>query len=184
LRSHENQDPWPITRVEQEVRRRHFSETLLDIEALAGRAGAFLDSLRDFLEDELPSLAPIDPSLLTDHDRQDIRRRLVVEGQASEERVVEIISTGQFPRYLGLDFLVRAVKTWPHLVLDWLFISVEYVTVDKGMKEAALEQVLGSLRDVAWLCKQATMPGLSQQQWREQVRRAAAGLRLLELWRT
>lgn len=183
LRSHENQNSWPITRVEQELRRRYFTETLLDLDALARQATAFLDSLRDFLQDRMPSLAPVDPSMLTDRDRDDIRLKLLVEGQASEERVSEIISTGQFPRYLGLDFFVRAVSTWPDLVLDGQFLSVAYTTVAEGMKQAALEQVLGPIRDVAWLCEQATMPGFNQQQWRQQLARAAAGLHLLDLWR-
>jgi len=182
-RSQENQESWPVTRVEGELRRHYFSESLIDVDGLARQASAFLDELREFLLAELPTLAPIDSSLLTERDRDAIRGRLIVEGQASEAKVSEIISSGLFPRYLGLDFLPRAVATWPDLILDGHFLSVAYATVTEGMRTYALDQVLGPMRDVVWLCEQATMPGLNQQQWREQLARAASSLRLLQLWR-
>ena len=183
LRSHENQDSWPITRVEEELRRRYFEETQSDVVALSRRATAFLDSLRDFLQDRLPTLAPFDRSVLSAREVEDVQLRLLAEGNASEKRVNEIIRAGQFPRYLGLDFLRRSLSVWPEHVLDGEFLSVAYQPVSEGLREAALEQVLGPVRDTIWLCEQATMPGLNQQQWKEQLARAAAGLRLLELWR-
>ena len=133
--------------------------------------------------EKLPSIAPIDISTLTERDCDTIRTRLLVEGQASETKVSEVISTGQFPRYLGLDFLPRAVATWPELILDGNFLSVAYTTVTEHMQGGALDQVLGPIRDVVWLCEQATMPSLNQQQWREQLARAASSLHLLQLWR-
>jgi hypothetical protein len=182
-RSQENQDSWPITRIDGELRKRYFPDTLLDVDGLAREASAFLDELREFLLEELPSVAPIDPSILPERDRDTIRTRLLVEGQASEVKVNEVISTGQFPRYLGLDFLPKALATWPELVLDGHFLSVAYSTVAEGIQASALDQVLGPIRDVVWLCEQATMPGLNQQQWREQLARAASSLHLLQLWR-
>lgn len=184
LRSQEKQDSWPITRVELELRERYFSESLFDMEELARQARAFLDELREFLLEQLPNLAPIDTSVLTEGDRDAIRARLMHEGQAGEQRVSEVISSGQFPRYLGVDFLPRAVGIWPELVLDDKFLSVAYMPVADKARRLALDQVLGPLTDTVWLCEQAIMPGLNQQQWREQLARAAASLSLLRLWRT
>jgi hypothetical protein len=184
LRSQEKQDTWPITRVELELRQRYFSESLFDMEELARQARAFLDELREFLLERVPDLKSIDASSLTEADRDAIRVRLMHEGQAGEQNVSEVISSGQFLRYLGIDFLPRAVAIWPELVLDDGFLSVAYITVAEKARALALDQVLGPLRDTVWLCEQATMPGLNQQQWREQLARAAASLSLLRLWRT
>jgi hypothetical protein len=165
------------------VRKRYFSESLIDIDELAQQARAFLDELREFLQEELPTIAPIDALTLTEADRDAIRTRLLVEGQAGEKRISEVISSGQFPRYLGIDFLPMAVAKWPEVVLDDKFFSVAYATVAEKARTLALDQVLGPLRDVVWLCEQATMSGLNHQQWREQLARAAASLHLLQLWR-
>ena len=183
-RSQEHQGTWPITRIEQVLKQRYFSETLLDVDSIARQASAFLDELRDFLLGELIAIAPIETSVFTEHDLDIIRAKLLVEGQASEEKVSEVTSSGQFFRYLGLDFLPRAVTTWPELVLDGKFLSVSYANVSEGIRASALDQALGPLRDVVWLCEQATMPGLNQQQWREQLARAVSSLHLLQLWRS
>lgn len=184
LRGNVQQDVWPITRIELQLRKSYFRESLINIEELAGEARGFLDELREFLAEELPALAPIDASILSEAHRDSIRARLLVEGQASEERVSEVISKGEFPRYLGIGFLPTAVATWPDAVLDGKFLSVAYGTASDKIRASALDQVLGPLRDVAWLCEQASMPGLNQQQWREQLARAAASLHLLQLWRS
>lgn len=184
LRSGEKQDIWPITRVELQLRGHYFSESMLHIEELARQARAFLDELREFLMEELPNIAPIDTSALTDADRDAIRARLLREGQAGEQQVSEVISSGQFPRYLGIDFLPSAVTKWPEVVLDDNFLSVAYITVTEKARGLALDQVLGPLRDTVWLCEQATVIGLNRQQWREQLTRAASSLNLLRLWRT
>lgn len=98
--------------------------------------------------------------------------------------MTEVISKGEFPRYLGIDFLPTAVATWPDMVLDGNFLSVAYRTAADKIRSSALDQVLGPLRDVVWICEQAYMPSLNQHQWREQLARAAASLHLLQLWRT
>jgi len=184
LRSHENQASWPITRVEQELRSRYFQETQSDVTALARQAAAFFDGLRDFLQERLPTLAPFELSALTERELEDLRARLLAEGDASEQRVQAIVSSGDFVKYAGLEFLVRALRVWPEQILDGEFLSVAYSTVAPDFREAALEHVAGPVRDAFWLCEQATMPGLNQQQWKEQLARAAGGLRMLELWRT
>ncbi len=182
-RSQESQANWPITRIETELRRRYFSDTLLDVDSLALQASAFLEEIRDFLGTTLPNMAPINDALFNENDRDIIRTRLLIEGQASEKRVNEIITTGQFPRYLNLDFLPRAIMLWPEIILDGNFLDVAYSTVNKNIRPSALEQVVGSIRDVVWLCEQASIPGMSRQQWREQLARAIASLHLLQLWR-
>lgn len=183
-RSQESQGTWPITRVEYELRKRYFSDTLVDVDELGKYASAFVDELREFLLEELPDRAPIDRSILSDSDLDVIRTRLVIQGQAGEESVNEVISSGQFPRYLGRDFLPKAVRWWPELILDGHFLSVAYETVVEPVKQSVLEQVASALRDVVWLCEQATLPGLNQQQWREQLSRATSSLHLLQLWRS
>jgi len=182
-RSQESQVNWPITRIENELRKRYFSDTLLDVDSLGLQASAFLEELRDYLSTTMPSIAPISDSLFNENDRDLIRTRLLIEGKASEKRVKEIITTGQFPNYLSLDFLPRAITLWPELILDGKFISVAYSTVNENIRHSALEQAVGSVRDVVWLCEQASIPGMSRQQWREQLARAIASLHILQLWR-
>jgi hypothetical protein len=148
------------------------------------QASAFLEEMRDYLSTTLPSIAPINDSFFNENDRDIIRTKLLIEGRASEKRVIEIITTGQFPNYLSLDFLPRAITLWPGLILDGKFLSVAYSTVNENIRPSALEQVVGSIRDVVWLCEQASIPGMSRQQWREQLARAIASLHLLQLWRS
>jgi hypothetical protein len=183
LRSTENQEVWPLTRIEQLLRQRYFAGTILDIDGLTNEANELLDELREFLMEKLPSISPIDQSLVSPRERDDIRTKLIVEGQASEENISEIISSGQFPKYLGRDFQLKALNVWPNLLLDGNFFSVSYATVTETARQSALEQVMGPLRDVVWLCHQANVPALNKQQWREQLARAASSLRLLQLWR-
>ena len=183
-RSQESQVNWPITRIEAELRKRYFSDTLLDVDSMGLQAAAFLEEMRDYLSTTLPSIAPINDSLFNENDRDIIRTKLLIEGKASEKRVTEIITTGQFPNYLSLDFLPRAITLWPGLILDGKFLSVAYSTVNENIRPSALEQVVGSIRDVVWLCEQASIPGMSRQQWREQLARAIASLHLLQLWRS
>ncbi len=182
-RSQESQASWPITRIEVELKKRYFSDTLLDVDSSALQASAFLEEFRDFLITTLPKVSPISDNLFNENDRDNIRTKLLVEGQASETRVNEIITTGQFPRYLNLDFLARAITLWPEIILDDNFFSVAYSTVNETIRPNALEQVVGSIRDVIWLCEQASIPGMNRQQWREQLARAIASLHLLQLWR-
>lgn len=183
-RSNENQINWPMTKVDQELRSRYFIDTLTDVDTLGRQASAFLDELREFLLEELPTIAPIQISVLNEHDLNQIRTRLIAEGKAGEEKVSNVISSGNFPRYLGIDFLPRAISIWPELVLDGGFLSVTYATVAKELQPIAVEQVVGALRDVVWLCEQASLPGLNRQQWRAQLSRTASSLHLLMLWRS
>lgn len=182
-RSQESQANWPITRIETELKRRYFSDTLLDVDSSALQATAFLEEFREFLSTTMPNMAPISDAPFSEYDRDIIRTKLLIEGQASETRVNEIITTGQFPRYLNTDFLPRAIMLWPETILDGNFLSVAYSTVNESIRPSALEQVVGSIRDVVWLCEQASIPGMNRQQWREQLARAIASLHLLQLWR-
>lgn len=183
-RSNENQINWPMTKVDKELRSLYFIDTLTDVDTLGRQAGAFLDELREFFLEQLPTIAPIDTSALNPHELNQIRTRLIAEGKAGEDKVSNVISGGNFPRYLGIDFLPRAVSIWPELVLDGKFISVAYTTVTEELRPLVVEQVVGALRDVVWLCEQASLPGLNKQQWRAQLSRTASSLHLLMLWRS
>ena len=170
--------------MEAELRDRYFPSALTDLDGMAREASALLEELRATIVENMSSLAPIDLTSIQERDREEIRTRLLVEGQGGEDKIDEVVQTGIFPRYLGIDTLPRVVSGWPKTVLDGKFFSTSYSTVTESARPDALAQVVGPLRDVVWLCEQATVSGLNKEQWREQLGRASSSLHLLQLWRT
>ena len=183
-RSQENQDAWPVTRVETELRNQYFPNASTDFDGMAAEATALLEELRAAMIENLASLAPIDPDSVDDRIRDEIRHQLVKTGQAGEQIIDEVVRRGQFPAFVRMDTLPNLVSTWPEAVLDGRFLSVSYSTVATSARPDALAQVIGPLRDVAWLRSQASVSALNKDQWREQLIRASSSLHLLQLWRS
>lgn len=185
LRSGERQSAWPLSRVERQLRARYFQEAELGVATLGARATTFLDHLRGHLIETLPEVAPMQPTDLTSREIDDLRRALASMGLGGEAKVEETLRDGSVAKYLGREFLIRAAEAWPTLVLDGRFLAIDYSDVLPDKRHLVVTQATSLLADVLWLAEQATTaPASSMGVWKEQLARAAAGLNLLEQWRT
>lgn len=181
-RSSTSQREWPISRITWLIRQKFFPSTLESYDVVFENAGAFLTDLMEHYAERLADIAPIDETLLPEDQWQLLRRQVSARDRAGEERVVEVVRTGEFPRYLGGPIAEWTLRRWPELGLDGEFLTVGYSDVAEHLRAEVLDRVTGPLRDVMWI----TNPDGAQvggEEWRTQVARAGNGLRLLEAWR-
>ena len=181
-RSSTTQQEWPLSRITQQLRERYFQATLVSFAHVRESAEAFLGDLVAHLQEQLPTLAPLDPDVLDSDTRDVLTREVARVDRAGRERVDDIIRGGEFARYLGASFLPSLVDQWPELVLDSTFLALSYADVQPEHRQDIVRSVSSTLRDLLWVLDPGgTTRGGSE--WRSMLARAAGSVRLLEAWR-
>jgi hypothetical protein len=102
--------------------------------------------------------------------------------RAGNDRVEEVIASGEFPRYLGNSSVDMLVHRWPQLALDGNFFSTAHDSVAASLRPEVVSSVVGPLRDLIWVAGADGGQGQSEES-RILLARAANSLRLLQAWR-
>lgn len=182
-RSATSQREWPLSRITWEIRKRYFPWSLGDFDTVAQRAEAFIGEFTEHYVERLSELAPLDSETLDGRLLDELRRRVALIDRAGEDRVDEVVRTGEFPRYLGPNSVEFVVLRWPELALDGEFLSISYSDVDPRYRLEVIERVLAPMRDLLWAVQTEGVKA-GGEEWRTLVGRASNALRLLEGWRS
>ena len=181
-RSSVTQRDWPISRVAAELRAAYFPWATSSVTEVADSASSLL---RDLIEHYVEKLAPLAP--LTDRldDRQHARleKEVARKERAGADRAAELISSGEFPRYLGLDIALLLLSDWPELALDGAFFAVGYGDIAPELRAEVLEQLLGPVRDLIWITDPDAVQAGTEEA-KTMLGRAMYSVRLLDAWRS
>lgn len=175
---------WPVSIIEKKLREKYFPETLTNISQTADQALALLSELREHLDEELPSVAPIDPATIDAETLKKIRLRALQNDLGNQEFVNETIKTGSFVKYVENKFLIKLIEHWPGLVMDGTFFSNPYETLSAELKVEALRMLLNGMEDVCWLAEEGRDAMSKDNAWRLRYGRARASMRLIISWRS
>ena len=181
-RSASNQREWPLSRVTWELRRKYFPDSIETYDWVFENATSILNDLVEHYVEGLGAIAPLPADTLAPDDRSAVVRAVARLDRAGEERVQEVIKTGEFPRYLGTGCAEMLVVRWPELSLGGKFFSVSYDDVAIQLRTEVVSSVTGPLRDLMWVSNPDGFQN-SGEEWRILLARAANSLRLLQTWR-
>jgi hypothetical protein len=175
---------WPVSIVERELRKKYYPETLSELSHAVEASNSLLSEIRMHYDQHLPDSAPLDAALVDKalHDR--IRRRAISEDLVSEESINEIITSGQFAKYVDNRFLGSLVETWPHVVTDSQLFDVPYDNVSEDLRPEVLAMLVNALEDVRWLAEEGSGAVSKDHGWKLRYGRAVASLRLAQSWRS
>ena len=181
-RSNTNQLDWPISRIGQLLKEKHFPWSIRSYDLVREQCGSLLDELLEHFETSLSELAPLDENVVTDSEHAVISRNVARVERAGGDRVSEVIRGGLYPKFLGHDGLIGLLMSKPGLVFDDKFFGVSYKDVEEQHRPEILDQVLIPLRDAIWAASFDANSGSSEEH-RIMLARADAGVRLLQSWR-
>ena len=181
-RSNTNQREWPISRITQLLKEKYFPWSIRSYDGIRDQCASFVDELIQHFEEELSGLSPLAENVVTDAERLVISRNVARMDRGGEERVLEVIRSGSYPRYLGYEGVVGLTSSNPQLALDDKFFTVSYQDVDEQNREQIMDQLLVPLRDIVWAASFDAGGGASEEN-RTMLARADAGCRLLQSWR-
>jgi len=181
-RSNTNQREWPISRITQLLKEKYFPWSIRSYDGIRDHCASFVDELIQHFEEELSGLSPLAENVVTDAERLVISRNVARMDRGGEERVLEVIRSGSYPRYLGYEGVVGLMSSNPQLALDNKFFTVSYQDVDEQNREQIMDQLLVPLRDIVWAASFDAGGGASEEN-RTMLARADAGCRLLQSWR-
>ena len=181
-RSNTNQLDWPISRIGQLLKEKHFPWSIRSYDLVREQCGSLLDELLEHFETSLSELAPLDENVVTDSEHAVISRNVARVERAGGDRVSEVIRGGLYPKFLGHDGLIGLLMSNPGLVFDDKFFGVSYKDVEEQHRPEILDQVLIPLRDAIWAASFDANSGSSEEH-RIMLARADAGVRLLQSWR-
>jgi hypothetical protein len=172
----------PVSRLVTELRTRYFPELQTDVASVVEQADSILKELMEHYNEILPSVAPIDASLLSSSTTDHIRMRAHSMEMLSSSQAEDAIRKGHFVRYLKNEQLLELIQLWPALALDEQFFGVPYMDEDVAIRNSGMTSVLNSLSDTIWLAEVAGNTIHRDGPWRLQYARALASLRLLQFW--
>lgn len=177
------QQQWPVSLIEQEIRKAYFPESLTVLDDAVKQAGDELRQLREHLEPVALSAAPsartLPPEVL-----RTVTKRILEEELGDAGAVRQSVESGAFVRYVDNAFLPELIRWWPGEVLDGRFVAVPYKDVQAELRENSIEMVFDGYRDLLWLVSEAGGNALNRNEpWRLRYARALASLRLLKSWR-
>ncbi len=181
-RSSVTQREWPLSKVAFDLRSRYFPWAGSSIGRVYEDATSILRDVIEHYVESLGSMTPLEDRL-TGAQRDQLAKEVARRDRAGAERVAEVIASGEFPRYMGLDIVTDLVSLWPELVMDGRFFSVGYLAVELEFRQDLLDQVLGPLRDLVWVANPEGMQA-GTEEWKTMLGRAMYSVRLLSAWRT
>ena len=181
-RSNATQKDWPISRITQLLKERHFPWAIRSYEAIREQCATLLDDLTTHYEQEFTGLAPLDLDVVSLSQRSVISQAVARIERAGEERVTEIIRNGSYPKFLGYTGLLDLLQSRPDLAFDGHFFTASYRDVDDHLRPQIVDQVVTPLRDTVWAVSFEGGDEIGEEN-RILLARADAGVRLLQSWR-
>ena len=181
-RSNTTQREWPISRITQLLKEKYFPWSIRSYDSIREQCASLVDELLQHFEEELSELSPLADSVVTEAERTVIARNVARIDRGGEERVLEVIRSGSYPKYLGYDGVVGLMSSNPLLALDNRFFAVSYEDVDEPNRKAIMDQLLVPLKDIVWAASFDPGDGASEEN-RTMLARADADCRLLQSWR-
>ena len=181
-RSSTNQMEWPLSRIARALKEQYFRWALVSYEEVRNTAESLLRDMVGHYQDELPGESPLDLKSLSCDEREILEREVARIERAGIDRVEEIIRGGQFPRFLGPDFLPSLVERWPEILMDSRFLGAAYADVIPSIRNEIVRQVTSAIEDLLWIRDPGGIARGSVE-WRSLLSRSASSVRLLEAWR-
>ena len=181
-RSNTTQREWPISRITQLLKEKYFPWSIRSYDSIREQCASLVDELLQHFEEELSELSPLPDNVVTEAERRVIARNVARIDRGGEERVLEVIRSGSYPKYLGYEGVVRLVSSNPQLALDNRFFSVSYEDVDEPNRQEIMDQLLVPLKDIVWAASFEPGDGASEEN-RTMLARADVSCRLLQSWR-
>lgn len=181
-RSTTTQREWPLSRVVEALRQKYAKSTVASAEEVRRQAESLLREVVEHLDEQLPTIAPFEVSVLLPEERDVLAREVARVDRAGADRVEEVITQGHFAGYLGGRFAADLFERWPSLALDGTLFNVAYASVSPDLRAEMVRQVATALRDVQW----AVEPGAvarGSEHWRLLLGRAWTSVRLLTVWK-
>lgn len=172
----------PVSLIAHEIRKKYFPQMLTDVSDAADAAESILNGLRQLYDENLPSHAPIDTSMLDARLIQQVRTRAFQADAMNEEQVEEALSKGQFARYLNNALLIELIQNWPEIATDGKYFTLPYLSLATELRSGALETLTQALGDLRWLAEEGFGAVSKDTAWRLRYARALASLRLMESW--
>jgi hypothetical protein len=172
----------PVSLIAHKIRAKYFPQTLTNVTDSANSAESILNGLRQFYDESLSKVATIDVSLLDKKLIHQVRTRAFQADSLNENQVEQVLSNGQFARYVGNASLIKLVQQWPEIATDGNYFSVPYTTIAAELKTEALATLLQALSDLRWLAEEGSGAISKDTPWRLRYARALASLRLMENW--
>lgn len=173
----------PVSRIARSIRDKYFGKSSDDLSGAATAASSFLDELRRHYDDALPSIAPIDPDLLPDREKDRIRRSAAKSHGLKEADVEQFIVEGKFPEYVSQPFVAELVRTWPAVAMDDEFFNRPYAESSEELRPVILEDIVDALQDIVWLVDEGASAVSKDTGWRLHYAKSLSSLRLLQHWR-
>lgn len=173
----------PISRIARSIREKYFARSSDDVMAAAPAASSLIDELRRHYDEALPALAPVDPDLLPQRERDRIGRSVAKSLGLNESEVVQFIKDGKFGGYVSQPFVVELVRAWPSLSTDGEFFDRPYSGSSDELKPLILGELVDALQDVVWLIDEGVSAVSRDTGWRLRYAKALSSLRLLQHWR-
>ena len=176
---------WPVSTLTRKLREKYFPETLSDITRSSDLASTLLNELREFIDEILPSHAPIDSKIIDKETRKKIQSRALKAELGNNASVAEMIKAGKFVKYVDNKFLIKIIEIWPEIVMDGEFFSTPYMTLDSSdLKKEAIQMLLTGIDDAWWLVEEGRYAISKDLAWRLRYGRSLASIRLLQSWRS
>jgi hypothetical protein len=175
---------WPVSKIERLLRKAYFPETLNEISEMSDMASALIIELREFIDGELPEMAPISLDVIDDENRRKIERQVLQIDLGNKDFVDETIKSGKFVKYIDSKFLPKIISRWPNLVMDGKFFSNPYENLSIELKGEAILMLLNGLDDVLWLSGEGRDALSKDMAWRLRFGKALASLKLIQSWRS
>jgi hypothetical protein len=182
MRSGMPQNEWPLGRVEAELRKAYFPDTLTLVEQAVAEGRDVLTALQEHLEGRW---AEGDVTTALPADLQaTVAGRLIQAELLNKKDVALAIKSGRFVRYVDRAVVPLLAGMRPEIVLDGAFFAVSYSGVDEQYRADTAAMVLEALKDVSWLVSDVGGAALNKDRaWRLRYGRALASLRLVQSWR-
>lgn len=183
-RAQVTQREYPLSYVELEVVQRAFPGLATSVDAAAQRATDLLQTIRQKLEDLLPTSAPLEVAL-EPVDRLALERAAAARGTARAE-IDGLISSGAFISLMPLRFLPKCALLFPELLMgENGAFAFDYAGYDtEELRSELRESLYSNLLDVAWLVEERpNLGGVLTELAKLQLRKSLAALELLELKR-
>ncbi len=174
---------FPVSMVSRMLREKYFPDETGDVSRAAISASNLLEGLKLFFDEKLLEAAPIDPSLLSEHELENIRRSAFKSASLSPGEVEELVRKGEFARFVSEEYLAELVRGWPKIVMDGAFFDRPYEQLSPAQRSESLMQVIDGLNDATWLVEDGASALNKDLDWRLRFGRALASLKLLESWK-